>query len=172
MDKWVENKQLQVHFVSAAGLVCKDGKVLLIRSTQRGWEFPGGVVEQGEEILTALKREIFEESGINAKPHTFCGCYQRLSTKPGYGPLEGMMIPPTVSLTFICDYIDGTLITSDENTEVGWFTPDEALQMVTATHIKKELEDMLTYSGKKSFSSFKREKDDNITFENIDKSID
>lgn len=83
-----------------------------------------------------------------------------------------MMIPPTVSLTFICDYIDGTLITSDENTEVGWFTPDEALQMVTATHIKKELEDMLTYSGKKSFSSFKREKDDNITFENIDKSID
>ena len=28
MDKWVENKQLQVHFVSAAGLVYKDGKVL------------------------------------------------------------------------------------------------------------------------------------------------
>ena len=49
MDKWVETKQLQVHFVSAAGLVYKDGKVLLIRSARRGWEFPGGVVEQGVE---------------------------------------------------------------------------------------------------------------------------
>ena len=64
MDKWVETKQLQVHFVSAAGLVYKDGKVLLIRSARRGWEFPGGVVEQGEAILDGLKREICEESGI------------------------------------------------------------------------------------------------------------
>jgi indolepyruvate ferredoxin oxidoreductase beta subunit len=29
MDSWVETKQLPVHFVSAAGLVWKDGKVLL-----------------------------------------------------------------------------------------------------------------------------------------------
>ena len=46
MDSWVETKQLPVHFVSAAGLVWKDGKVLLIRSQRRGWEIPGGVVEQ------------------------------------------------------------------------------------------------------------------------------
>ena len=64
MDKWLETKQLQVHFVSAAGLVYKDGKVLLIRSERRGWEFPGGIVEQGEAILDGLKREIFEETGI------------------------------------------------------------------------------------------------------------
>ena len=30
MDSWVETKQFPVHFVSAAGLVWKDGKVLLI----------------------------------------------------------------------------------------------------------------------------------------------
>ena len=96
MDKWVETKQLQLHFVSAAGLVYKDGKVLLIRSARRGWEFPGGVVEQGEAILDGLKREIREESGITAEPKFLAGIYQRLSMKEGYGPLEGMMIPPTV----------------------------------------------------------------------------
>ena len=63
MDSWVETKQLPVHFVSAAGLVWKDGKVLLIRSQRRGWEIPGGVVEQGEIILDGLKREIRRNGG-------------------------------------------------------------------------------------------------------------
>ena len=39
MDSWLETKQLPVHFVSAAGLVYRNGKVLLIRSARRGWEF-------------------------------------------------------------------------------------------------------------------------------------
>ena len=36
MDQWLETKQLPVHLVSAAGVVYKDGKVLLIRSERRG----------------------------------------------------------------------------------------------------------------------------------------
>ena len=55
MDNWLETKNLQVHFVSAAGVVFREGKVLMIRSERRGWEFPGGVVEQGEAILDGLK---------------------------------------------------------------------------------------------------------------------
>ena len=108
MDSWVETKQLPVHFVSAAGLVWKDGKVLLIRSQRRGWEIPGGVVEQGEIILDGLKREIREESGVEAEPRRLGGIYQRLNLKPGFGPLEGMMIPTTVNLFFVCDYVAGT----------------------------------------------------------------
>ena len=77
MDKWLETKQLQVHFVSAAGVVVRDGRVLLIRSARRGWEFPGGIVEQGEAILDGLKREIFEESGIDAEPEWMTGIYQK-----------------------------------------------------------------------------------------------
>lgn len=34
MDRWLETKQLPVHFVSAAGLVYKDDKVLLIKSNR------------------------------------------------------------------------------------------------------------------------------------------
>ena len=63
MDNWMT--KFPVHFVSAAGVVFKEDKVLLIRSERRGWEFPGGIVEHGEAVLDALKREIFEESGIN-----------------------------------------------------------------------------------------------------------
>ncbi len=159
MDQWVENRQLQVHFVSAAGLVYKDGRVLLIRSQRRGWEIPGGVVEQGEKVLDCLKREIREESGIIAEPRCFAGLYQRLNAKPGYGPLEGMSIPPTVNLIFICDYAGGEPRASDESLEAGWFTPEEAREMVTAPHIRKALTDMLDYDGRTFFGAFQRNND-------------
>lgn len=73
-----------------------------------------------------LKREIFEESGIVVEPEKFVGLYQRLNTKDGYGPLEGIILPPVVNLTFICKYIDGNENVSDESIEVGWFTPNIA----------------------------------------------
>lgn len=53
-----------VHIVSAAGLVRRGDEVLLVRSPRRGWEFPGGQVEQGESVLAALHREIWEETGV------------------------------------------------------------------------------------------------------------
>ena len=159
MDHWLETKQLQVHFVSAAGLVYKDGKVLLIRSKRRGWEIPGGVMEQGETVLDCLKREIREESGIIAEPRSLAGIYQRLTLKPGYGPLEGMTIPTTVNLVFICDYAGGKESVSDESLEVGWYTPDEATEMVTSPHIRKAVTEMLKYNGKIFVSAFERKDD-------------
>ena len=126
MDKWLETRQLPLHFVAAAGLVYKDDKVLLIKSQKRGWELPGGVVEQGESIFDGLKREISEESGVIAEPEKMVGIYQRLSSKPGYGPLEGMVLPTTVIMTFICTYVGGAETFSNESIAVGWFAPNEA----------------------------------------------
>lgn len=78
-------------------------------------------MEQGEAILDGLKREIFEESGIVAKPENIVEIYQRLSPKAGYEPLEGMVLPPTVNLTFICKYEGGKETISDESIEVNCF---------------------------------------------------
>jgi 8-oxo-dGTP diphosphatase len=52
-----------------AAIIMQNGKILL---TRRGpseklagyWEFPGGKVEQGESLQECLKRELYEELGI------------------------------------------------------------------------------------------------------------
>ena len=156
MDQWLETKQLPVHFVSAAGVVYKDGKVLLIRSERRGWEFPGGIVEQGEALLDGLRREIFEESGISAEPEAVTGIYQNLACKKGYGPLEGMTLPTTVNLVFRCRYVSGKESATDECLEAGWFDPEEAARMIGYPYIRKVFEDARRYSGKPHFATFRK----------------
>ena len=45
--------------------VLQGGKILMVRHPERGWEFPGGHVEQGETPQEALMRELQEEVGGN-----------------------------------------------------------------------------------------------------------
>src|SRR3989344_7290064 len=44
-------------------IAVSNGKVLLVQQKDRGWELPGGHIDEGEELEGALIREIIEESG-------------------------------------------------------------------------------------------------------------
>lgn len=55
-----------------AALILKDGKLLVCQRTRHQtmplkWEFPGGKIEEGEQPRDALRRELDEELGIDAK---------------------------------------------------------------------------------------------------------
>ena len=55
-----------------AGLLWRHGRLLICQRGAHGafpgkWEFPGGKVESGEDAAAALRRELFEELGINAE---------------------------------------------------------------------------------------------------------
>lgn len=58
--------------VAAAAVIDDRGRVLIAQRPpdkhQGGlWEFPGGKVEPGEDVLAALDRELYEEVGINVE---------------------------------------------------------------------------------------------------------
>jgi 8-oxo-dGTP diphosphatase len=55
-----------------AALIVKNGKVLVCQRTKHQtmplkWEFPGGKIEDGEQPRAALRRELDEELGIQAR---------------------------------------------------------------------------------------------------------
>ena len=54
------------HIVAAGMLVERGDEVLLVRTKRRGWEFPGGQIEEGESVLDGVIREVREEANILA----------------------------------------------------------------------------------------------------------
>jgi 8-oxo-dGTP diphosphatase len=61
-----------------AAIIEKEGKILIARrkkgdSMADKWEFPGGEIEPNETPEQCLKRELFEEFGIEVKVGEFIG---------------------------------------------------------------------------------------------------
>lgn len=49
---------------TATGLIIWNNKIVLVEHKNRGWELPGGHIEEGETIKEALTRELYEEAGF------------------------------------------------------------------------------------------------------------
>ena len=57
--------------IVAGGIIEKDGKYLLVQETQEKcqgkWNIPAGGVDDGENVIDAAKREVFEETGCKVE---------------------------------------------------------------------------------------------------------
>lgn len=125
------------HIVAVSGLIRHpDGKILLIRGPRRGWEFPGGQVEEGENLIEAFRREVQEETGITASLGPLVGIYSNIKA------------PTKLAFGFLGDYVSGELATSDESLETEWVTRGSALHRVSNPIIYDRLKDMLDFSGR------------------------
>ena len=143
------------HFVSVAGLVVNENdEILLIKSPRRGWEYPGGMVEQGETLQQALIREIREETGVDVEITAFVGVCKNITID-------------SVNIDFICRYIGGELTESNESSEVRWVKKTEALKMVTYPLTKQRLKAMLENDGLVHCFNFTREPFEVIEEQNL-----
>lgn len=126
------------HIVSAATIVLNEAEdILLIRGPRRGWEMPGGQVEEGESLKDAAIRETKEESGIDIEVTKFCGVFQNIDHS-------------ICNTLFLGKAIGGTPTTSPESLEVGFFPIAEALEMVTWNNFRQRIE----YCLKESIQPF------------------
>ncbi|MFJ8067197.1 NUDIX hydrolase N-terminal domain-containing protein [Psychrobacillus sp. NPDC096426] len=93
----------------------EDRKMLLERRADDGtWGIIGGWCEAGESPQESLKREFIEETGLNVKVNELIDIFTR---KPGdFGQPHTSYHP-----LFICEILDGTLKTSFESLEIGFF---------------------------------------------------
>lgn len=116
------------HIVSAAAIVINDNnELLLIKGPRRGWEMPGGQVEEGESLSQAAIRETKEESGIDIEIIRFCGIFQNV----------GNSICNTL---FLAKPVGGNLIKSPESLDSGFFPIEEALEKVEWKDFRQRIE--------------------------------
>ncbi len=130
------------HIVAVAGLVRDaEGRVLMIRSPRRDWEFPGGQVEEGEDLVTALQREVLEETGITVSVGKLAGVYSNVKSH-------------IVMFDFLCEFVSGELQTSAESPAVEWVIESEALERIIRPVIRDRMRDMLEFTGEVIYRAY------------------
>jgi 8-oxo-dGTP diphosphatase len=107
------------------------GRILLIKTAEAGWELPGGRVEHGEDFITALTREVREETGCEIDVGRLTGVTSDTGT------------PRLTIFTFLCRHVAGDAYPGDDSIDAGWFAPDAAVGLVTHSVEQVRLKDAL-----------------------------
>jgi 8-oxo-dGTP pyrophosphatase MutT (NUDIX family) len=145
----MDNKEwvMPVHIIAAAGIVINEkNEILMVKNPRRGWEFPGGQVEVGESLINAVRREIFEETGIDAEVgEVFC-ISSNTGKYPGYNGVKE--IPTKIILDFICKVKGGIPRSSDENSETAFVPKNKVLELIQAPAYKERYKAFLEYTGR------------------------
>jgi len=117
-------------------------EILLIRHQKRGWEIPQGRVEEGENLIEALHREVREEAGIEIEMGPLAAVWSKVTA------------PPAVICTFLGCYLSGDLAPTGDSTEARWITPDKAVEEVSNKVMKDRLEVLLNFHGTVNYRSY------------------
>jgi len=101
--------------VRAAGLLVKDGRLLLVehrKGKERYWVLPGGGVEFGESAARCLEREFREELGLRIRTGRFLFCDEvRLKKKSGHN----------IDLYFSCRLAGGSRVRLEKDSCVSGY---------------------------------------------------
>ena len=128
------------HVVAVAALIVREGRVLSLRRAPSNlagpglWETVSGRVEQGEQPLVAVLREIDEECGLEVEiePRPLAAY---AAERRGY---------PMVVVLYRAKYIAGEVRISDEHDQFAWLTAEEFSQRSSLRPLCEAVEQVLS----------------------------
>jgi mutator protein MutT len=109
--------------VGVGGVVVDQARVLIVKRAhepRKGeWSLPGGIVELGETLIDALKRELREETGLEVDVGDVVEVFDRVHR------LDGRIQYHFVIVDYLCRPVGGTLCAADDAEDVAWVAADE-----------------------------------------------
>jgi ADP-ribose pyrophosphatase YjhB (NUDIX family) len=127
------SKARQLRPSVAAIIPNDDGHVLLQRRSDNGlWGLPGGGVEIGESVSTAIVREVQEETGLTVMIERLVGVY----SDPRFQVVryaDGNVVH-YINTLFVCRIVGGTLQTCEESLDLQFFDPANLPEGMLLSH--------------------------------------
>jgi len=122
--------------LAVSGAIFRDGKVLLVRrarSPGKGfYSFPGGRVEFGESLHTALHREVDEETGLRIEILGLAGWREVLPADGGGGHY--------VIMSFAARWLAREAVLNDAHDDFQWLSPDGIGDLKTTGGLREVIE--------------------------------
>jgi ADP-ribose pyrophosphatase YjhB (NUDIX family) len=113
----------EVPLVGVGAILVHEGRLLLIRrgsEPMKGrWSIPGGLVELGEELTTAVRRECLEETGLTVEPVALVELLDRIHHH------ETRVRYHYVIADYLCRLTAGEPRAGSDAAEVYWAEPAE-----------------------------------------------
>lgn len=110
--------------VAVRALIVQGNKILLVKeAAEKWWAFPGGGVDHGEVIESALIREVEEELGVS--PQEISSDFQIEHCTIG-NVLNGI---PRMNLYIKVSIPESSLKRTEHVTEWGWFGKEDFLKL-------------------------------------------
>jgi ADP-ribose pyrophosphatase YjhB (NUDIX family) len=109
-------------FVAVSAAIIRDTRFLLVRRARPPhlYTLPGGVVETGETLAEAVKRETVEETGLTIEPAGLAGYREAITRDHDQRVLRHFLV-----MAFAATWQGGEPILNDELIEAHWIRPDE-----------------------------------------------
>jgi 8-oxo-dGTP diphosphatase len=107
-------------------IVNKNGELLLIKRRDSDvnkpgiWEIPGGRLKLGEDPFNGLKRETFEETGLNIE-------IKNPLKVQHFTRDDGQKI---TMITFLCSSLTDSVVLSEEHEDFIWISLNQALSKI------------------------------------------
>jgi 8-oxo-dGTP diphosphatase len=110
--------------VGVGGVITREGRVLIVRRAhepRKGeWSLPGGLVELGERLTDAVRREIAEETGLEVEVGAMVETFDRV-----HRDLEGRVRFHFIIVDYLCVAPGGEAIAGSDAEAVAWVTSEE-----------------------------------------------
>jgi 8-oxo-dGTP pyrophosphatase MutT (NUDIX family) len=124
---------------AAAFIRDSEGRILLTRRSDNGrWCLPGGHVDPGESVAEACIREVMEETGLAVEVIRMIGVYSSPDYLVSYPDGRRAQF---VSVCLEARITSGSPAVSEETTEVGFFSLEEARRMDVMESHAQRIED-------------------------------